>query len=421
MKKSLFPIFFSALTSVVSATDYTVLSTDSSNPTVFTSFTNSMTLVNGSGTEPLSDVYGSFGGFNAINKGSVIFEENVHLVATSANNLNTVMLEMAKGSSLTVGKDNNRGGFAIFPDRESMRTSNIRGSINVYGRMNANPGGSFGNDRYLFQIGYGYNTDYKQPTVNFGNGASITQHGIYGAYNDFDRPINKFMGGNVNNKVVVSIGSSSETVDAGSFVFDDFLYFAKKVTLNLYSTNVIISGAAVENNEINKNAGFTNATSQANSTFFVRSAVAEADAAGNLTLNSFVSNEIGTIDAFTGSTIKLISETLNEGESLILHNLKITADSEGNKALTLMLNFNENTSKNMQIENFYDLYNDEDVDMAIQIYNHSKGSYEDGILGENFAVSQDGWFSTVAVPEPAEWAMIFGAIALAVVAYRKRR
>ncbi len=43
--------------------------------------------------------------------------------------------------------------------------------------------------------------------------------------------------------------------------------------------------------------------------------------------------------------------------------------------------------------------------------------------GEEIALYQnsDGWLYSPAVPEPAEWAMIFGAIALGFVAYRKRK
>ncbi len=33
----------------------------------------------------------------------------------------------------------------------------------------------------------------------------------------------------------------------------------------------------------------------------------------------------------------------------------------------------------------------------------------------------NGWLSTTAVPEPAEWAAIFGAIALAAAIYRRRK
>ena len=46
------------------------------------------------------------------------------------------------------------------------------------------------------------------------------------------------------------------------------------------------------------------------------------------------------------------------------------------------------------------------------------------LLGTDYMVeaTEGGFYiNTVAVPEPAEWAMIFGAIALGFVAYRRRK
>ena len=37
------------------------------------------------------------------------------------------------------------------------------------------------------------------------------------------------------------------------------------------------------------------------------------------------------------------------------------------------------------------------------------------------AISGGGFYLNAVVPEPAEWAMIFGAVALTFVAYRRRR
>ena len=37
------------------------------------------------------------------------------------------------------------------------------------------------------------------------------------------------------------------------------------------------------------------------------------------------------------------------------------------------------------------------------------------------ATLSNGWITLVAVPEPAEWAMIFGALALGLAMYRKRK
>ncbi len=45
-----------------------------------------------------------------------------------------------------------------------------------------------------------------------------------------------------------------------------------------------------------------------------------------------------------------------------------------------------------------------------------------GVITEfDFVATTDGFYLNTVVPEPAEWAMIFGAVALAFVAYRRRR
>jgi len=59
-------------------------------------------------------------------------------------------------------------------------------------------------------------------------------------------------------------------------------------------------------------------------------------------------------------------------------------------------------------------------DTKLYIFNEASQQYE-------FTESQwignatDGFILTVAVPEPAEWAMIFGALALALAIYRRRK
>ena len=356
--------------------------------------------------------------YNKILDNAVVdLEEKVHL--SLVGNITSFAYNMAKGSSITVGLGTQRGGFTIFPSG-SQKTSTIRGSITVNKSMTAGTG-SFHADRYLFSIG---DTREYGPNVILGEGASIKQNGVFGAYNDFTRAINRVVGG-ASAGAVLSVGLAQggvmESVAEGALVFDDFLYFVNTTTLKLHSKNALISGAAVENIAANKEAGFKNATSQATSTIFVGRATSMSSfgTGGNFTLNSFVANELGTINATSDSTIKLISEALKEGESFVLHNLEITPDANGNKTLDLLLNFNEDISPNMQIENFYELYDDEDTTLTIQIYDHSKGKYVDGVLNGNFAVSQDGWIS--AVPEPSTYAMIFGAIALGFVAYRRAK
>ena len=359
-------------------------------------------LSNGSGTG--AAVYGNYND-RIINKTSFEIAANVHFTATS--NLTTTIFNMGSGSSFTIGTAGARGGMSIFPSGSSSQTSLIDGAIDVYGSMTATSG-SFSNDRYIFSIGYNNNTLYS-PNVTFGANATLHSNGVLGAYNNTSRSINRMISGK--NKAYLSIGTSSGQVAEGALVFDDFFYFAGSTVLKLYSTNAIISGAAVESVAANVEAGFANATSQADSTFFVVSA--DGTAGGDFTINSFVSNEIGTIIANSASSIKLISEVLDGSagkDSLVVHNIKVLDDGSGNKTLTLLLNFNESRDS-MCLENFYELIADADV--AVQVYNHSTAEYEAGELGVNYAVSADGWITSVPVPEPAHFALLFGALALA--------
>ncbi len=428
MKKSLLPILSLAFAPVVFATDYTITSTDSAVPQEISSVVANATFVNGSGTS--ADVYAHIAGDKAmINKGPVVVDENVHLTIDGnlAINAGTSYINIAKGSSVVVGAGTARGGFVIMANTKTQSTSTICGSLEINRRMTAGTS-SFHADKYIFSVGDArdYTNDkvpYCSPILVLGEGASIKANGVYGAYNSFTKSLNRIEGTSSRlYAATLQVGDAEKgKVAEGALVFEDFLYFVNKTVLTLNSSNAIISGAKVESNATNKDAGFKNATSQKDSTIFVvgvENQSATSVIAGDFTLNSSVANELGTINATSGSTITLVSDLLNVGEAFVLHNLEITADAEGNKSLFLKLNFNEDSSQNMQIENFYELYNADDIILNVEIYDHVKSEFVTGNLNENYMVSQDGWIT--AVPEPAEWAMIFGAIALAFVAYRKR-
>ncbi len=429
MKKSLLPILSLAFCPVVFATDYTITSTDSAVPQEISSVTSAATFVNGSGTS--ADVYAHItGATTMINKGPVVVDENVHLTIDGnlAINAGTSYINIAKGSSVVVGVGTTRGGFVIMANTKAQSTSTICGSLEINRNMTAGSS-SFHADKYIFSVGdaRGKNAQkeaFRSPTLVLGEGASIKANGVYGAYNTFTKALNRVSGASGGlYAATLQVGDAEKgKVAEDALVFDDFLYFVNKTVLTLNSSNAIISGAKVESNTTNKDAGFKNAISQKDSTIFVVGVNAQTDTtvtAGDFTLNSSVANELGTINATSGSTITLVSDLLNVGEAFVLHNLEITADAEGNKSLFLKLNFNEDSSQNMQIENFYELYNADDVILNVEIYDHVKSEYVAGNLNENYMVSQDGWIT--AVPEPAEWAMIFGAIALGFVAYRRRK
>ena len=431
MKKSLLPILSLVFTPVVFATDYTITSTDSTAPQEISSVTAAATFVNGSGIS--ADVYAHITGYKTmINKGPVVVDENVHLIVDGNFSINggTSYINLEEGTSVVVGAGTSRGGFIIMANSKTPSTSTICGSLEINRNMTAGSS-SFHADTYIFSVGdarektTGQTIEaFRSPTLVLGAGASIKSNGVYGAYNSFTKALNRVSGASGGlYAATLQVGDAEKgKVAEGALVFDDFLYFVNRTVLTLNSSNAIISGAKVESNATNKNAGFKNATSQKDSTIFVVGVKAQIDTtvtAGDFTLNSFVANELGTINATSGSTITLVTDSLKDGEAFVLHNLEITADAEGNKSLFLKLNFSEDNLQSMQIENFYELYNDDDVILNVEVYDHVKSEYVAGNLNENYMVSQDGWIS--AVPEPAEWAMIFGAIALAFVAYRRSK
>lgn len=400
MKKFLFPSIIATLIASVSYGDIVVSSTDASAPTSISSIgSNPFNFVNGS--EDNSDVYGTLS--NRINAaGSIItIAKNVHLDFTHGNSQIWSGLTMAEGSSINLTKSTG----AL---RLQANTANIEGDITINGFKKTSDY-YFGGDNYAFHI--------SGITANFKGNSNLTQLGVSGAYNDFSRSMNRVSG-------------TLHVNTTGKLKFDDYLYF-HSTTIKLDSSNSLISGAGIEKNATNVAAGLTNATSQADSTFYFVNGYGDTSyelRRCEAVINSFVANEFGTFNVYSGSALKLISDSLTDGESAFKVN-KINiftenATTEGatsmnsDLSLTLQLNFYEENGNNLYIGNIEELIGLANV--TFQVYNHSLLQYEEGVLGENFFIN-DGWISrTAEVPEPAEWAMIFGAIALAFVAYRKR-
>ncbi len=414
-KTAIIALLLSATVSFAQQT-FTIVSTDSANPTLCeynTSGNKNLVYAYGLTTGSTDIVYGKTSGYNLTSLSSIKIESNVNY--THKNNMTTVKLTLEAGSSLTLGAGtaSQRGGFAIYGnDTESI----IEGSISTIGRMTVKAssetaGSTWSRDYYLTSIGW---RGTETTTVTFKGNGSLTQQGVHTAYNDFTGAKNKIYG-------TLNLGTS-EAVLNGSLTYDDFVYFmGANSTLNLYSSNKIVSGASVESITANKTAGYTNATSQGNSTFFVvgesATEIGKAGAAG-LIINAFVENDFGAIDAYSGSTITLNTSSIKAGDVLSVEKLLITADASGNKSLTLNLNFaGDNT---LQIENFKELYDSLGSDLSVNIFDSQTQSYVAGVLDTNYTVDASGFISTVAVPEPAEWAVIFGAIALAFVVYRRR-
>jgi len=122
-----------------------------------------------------------------------------------------------------------------------------------------------------------------------------------------------------------------------------------------------------------------------------------------------------------------VTNEISEG-SLVINNINVYNDSyssaedgldsdiKDDLTLTLSLMLAERTDS-LRITNITELLDNANV--SIKIYDNEKGEYVDGVLGENYFIFDGGYISSI--PEPAEWAMIFGALALSFVAYRRRK
>ena len=102
---------------------------------------------------------------------------------------------------------------------------------------------------------------------------------------------------------------------------------------------------------------------------------------------------------------------------------KLIFDSEGTT-----INISNGTS--LKITGFAD--NKVNIGTAAASYNNLLAALKDGrleiydtsdkqVLADVIGIDSNGWLTMTAVPEPAEWAAIFGAIALGLAVYRRRK
>ncbi len=81
----------------------------------------------------------------------------------------------------------------------------------------------------------------------------------------------------------------------------------------------------------------------------------------------------------------------------------------------------EDTIRFVVLQNYADGLLKVNNQLATDSDGYVKGIYGDALGNVKYFQLADGSISATAVPEPAEWAMIFGAIALGFVAYRRRK
>ena len=302
----------------------------------------------------------------------------------NGNSLINNGLTIESGATFNSGKDfgefTGSATYASGGMRVGAGTSNISGNLVVNG-YRYNPANNMWNgDNYAFAAG---GTQF-----NVYAGATITQKGV--SHKDASSTMRAI------NKITAREFTIRNGVAKNALMFDEFV-FLKDTALNMSSSNTIVSGAAY------------GATSQADSTFYATGAVVVASYNG-------AQNEFGAIKAVEKSELKFISDASSKLDVSLVD--IITADlADSTGKINLKLNFADET---LRIANLRDLLDSGRID-SIQIYLDVDGTkqYVDAIEGVNFKILDNGWLTT-AIPEPATYAAIFGAVALA-FAIRRRK
>ena len=134
------------------------------------------------------------------------------------------------------------------------------------------------------------------------------------------------------------------------------------------------------------------------------------------------------VNIYAKQTFKDVFLNVSEKGNLLEINLmndtaKLIFDSEGTT-----INISSGTA--LKIKGFAD--NRVNIGTKAESYNNLLAALKDGrleiydtsdkqVLADVIGIDSNGWLTMTAVPEPAEWAAIFGAIALGLAVYRRRK
>ncbi len=143
---------------------------------------------------------------------------------------------------------------------------------------------------------------------------------------------------------------------------------------------------------------------------------AEALSAANATLNVLADNKFDKL-YFNRSSNTTLTITVADGAHLYFNGLDLSSYTAGKITLNIK-DFVEQSIFFKDITGWEDITTVSLSDTAGNTYTKDdlylvEGNYIDGTNGY--------WLSTSAIPEPSTWAAIFGALALALAVYRKRR
>ena len=123
-----------------------------------------------------------------------------------------------------------------------------------------------------------------------------------------------------------------------------------------------------------------------------------------------------TIGSFAFKANSTMEVTVAEGQLLTLLNLTSAySDTYGELGEGNLLVFKNFAEKSVLLQNHTS------ADDSLLSYIRINSASDTTELSWVFDDTANGWFLSAAVPEPAEWAAIFGAIALAAALYRRRK
>lgn len=309
---------------------------------------------------------------------SLSLEKNARYIANGNTlNLNAANLNMAEGSYIETTRKSALGNFRI------NGSADINGTIIINGYRNVN--GGWGGDTYAAEfIG----------AITFGANANVEQR-----RGSSDAMYRASIGGTINSYV--------DTAAGNYLIFAQAVSFYANTTLNLYTSDAIISKCGDFNSkEEVLDAGKT----QGNSNFILRGGTTEKGVKVSVLINAYADQNFGSFDFTNDSVLKLSfkDNVISIGELLSVNGstINVWVDGLGEENFFISNMLKESISENVKI-----------YDIEGNLLAENEDYYLiDGKYGEVNGV----WVSSV-IPEPSEIAAIIGAFMLAFAVYRRRK
>ena len=309
---------------------------------------------------------------------SLSLEKNARYISNGNSlNLYAANLNMAEGSYIETTLKSALGNFRI------NGSADINGTIIINGYRNVN--GGWGGDTYAAEfIG----------AITFGANANVEQR-----RGNLDAMYRASIGGTINSYV--------DTAAGNYLIFAQAVSFYANSTLNLYTSDAIISKCGDFNSkEEVLDAGKT----QGNSNFILRGGTTEKGVKVSVLINAYADQNFGSFDFTNDSVLKLSfnDNVISIGELLSVNGstINVWVDGLGEENFFISNMLKESISENVKI-----------YDIEGNLLAENEDYYLiDGKYGEINGV----WVSSV-IPEPSEIAAIIGAFMLAFALYRRRK